>query len=88
MQGTLEPFVWKKTSVYFEEKQDVFYKNSLTASKALDKYTEESLMRSLAEYAPLNNPAISDSENRKAAVEFNSCRDALRNVYPLEWLWY
>lgn len=62
--------------------------NSLTASKALDKYTEESLMRSLAEYAPLNNPAISDSENRKAAVEFNSCRDALRNVYPLEWLWY
>lgn len=26
--------------------------NSLTASKALDKYTEESLMRSLAEYAP------------------------------------
>lgn len=62
--------------------------NSLTASKALDKYTEESLMRSLAEYAPLNNPAISDSENRKAAVEFNSFRDALRNVYPLEWLWY
>lgn len=45
-------------------------------------------MRSLAEYAPLNNPAISDSENRKAAVESNSCRDALRNVYPLEWLWY
>ena len=62
--------------------------NSLTASKALDKYTEESLMRSMAEYAPLNNPAISDSENRKAAVESNSCRDALRNVYPLEWLWY
>lgn len=63
-------------------------RKTLTASEALDKYTEESLMRSLAEYAPLNNPAISDSENRKAAVESNSCRDALRNVYPLEWLWY
>lgn len=62
--------------------------NSLTASKALDKYTEESLMRSLAEYAPLNKPARSDGENREAAVESNSCRDALRNVYPLEWLWY
>lgn len=63
-------------------------RKTLTASKALDKYTEESLMRSLAEYAPLNNPARSDSENREAAVEFNSCRDALRNVYPLEWLGY
>ena len=63
-------------------------RKTLTASEALDQYTEESLMRSLAEYAPLNNPAISDSENREAAVEFNSCRDALRNVYPLEWLWY
>lgn len=62
--------------------------NSLTASKALDKYTEESLMRSLAEYVPLNKPARSDGENREAAVESNSCRDALRNVYPLEWLWY
>lgn len=63
-------------------------RKTLTASEALDKYTEESLLRSLAEYAPLNNPAISDSENRKAAVEFNSCKDALRNVYPLEWLGY
>lgn len=63
-------------------------RKTLTASEALDKYTEESLLRSLAEYAPLNNPARSDSENREAAVEFNSCRDALRNVYPLEWLWY
>lgn len=62
--------------------------NSLTASKALDKYTKENLLRSLAEYAPLNNPARSDSENRNAAAEFNNCRDALRNVYPLEWLWY
>ena len=33
-------------------------------------------------------PARSDGENREAAVESNSCRDALRNVYPLEWLWY
>ena len=63
-------------------------RNSMTASEALDKYTEENLMRSMAEYAPLNKPARSDGENRKAAVEFNSCRDALRNVYPLEWLWY
>ena len=63
-------------------------RKTLTASEALDKYTEESLLRSLAEYAPLNNPARSDSENREAAVESNSCRDALRNVYPLEWLWY
>lgn len=47
-------------------------RKTLTVSEALDKYTEESLMRSLAEYAPLNNPAISDSENREAAVEFNS----------------
>lgn len=63
-------------------------RKTLTASEALDKYTEENLMQSLAEYAPLNNPAISDSENREAAVESNSCRDVLRNVYPLEWLWY
>lgn len=63
-------------------------RKTLTASKALDKYTEESLMRSLAEYVPLNKPARSDGENREAAVESNSCRDALRNVYPLEWLWY
>ncbi len=63
-------------------------RKTLTASEALDKYTEENLMRSMAEYAPLNKPARSDGENRKAAVEFNSCRDALRNVYPLEWLWY
>lgn len=63
-------------------------RKTLTASKALDKYTEESLMRSLAEYVPLNKPARSDGENREAAVEFNSCRDALRNVYPLEWLGY
>lgn len=62
--------------------------NTLTAAEALDKYSKENLMRSLAEYAPLNNPARSDSENREAAVEFNSCRDALRKVYPLEWLWY
>lgn len=27
MQGTFEPFVWKKTTVYFEEQQDVFCKN-------------------------------------------------------------
>lgn len=63
-------------------------RKTLTASKALDKYTDESLMRSLAEYVPLNKPARSDGENREAAVESNSCRDALRNVYPLEWLWY
>lgn len=63
-------------------------RKTLTASEALDKYTEENLMRSMAEYAPLNKPARSDGENREAAVEFNSCRDALRNVYPLEWLWY
>lgn len=63
-------------------------RKTLTASKALDKYTEENLMRSLAEYVPLNKPARSDGENREAAVESNSCRDALRNVYPLEWLWY
>lgn len=60
----------------------------LTDADALDKYTREELMRCLTEYAPLNNPARSDSENRKAAAEFNNCRDALRNVYPLEWLWY
>lgn len=63
-------------------------RKTLTASESLDKYTKENLLRSLAEYAPLNNPAISDGENREAAVESNSCRDALRNVYPLEWLWY
>lgn len=63
-------------------------RKTLTASEALDKYTKDDLARSLAEYAPLNNPARSDSENRESAVKFNSCRDALRNVYPLEWLWY
>ena len=63
-------------------------RKTLTASESLDKYTKENLLRSLAEYAPLNNPARSDGENREAAVESNNCRDALRNVYPLEWLWY
>ena len=62
-------------------------KKMLADIKTLDKYTKDELMRCLVEFAPLYDPVKSDSENRKVVTKFNLCKDALKTVYPLDWLW-
>lgn len=47
----------------------------------------EAVVRSLAGYAPVNKEGDSKEERKQRAKEFYKYRDAMKAVYPLEWLW-
>ena len=47
----------------------------------------EAVVRSLAEYAPINKGGDSKEERKQRAKEFYKYRDSMKAVYPLEWLW-
>ena len=47
----------------------------------------EAVVRSLASYAPINEEGEDKSECKRRAKEFYERRDAMKAVYPLEWLW-
>lgn len=47
----------------------------------------EAVVRSLAGYAPINKEGESKEERKQRAKEFYKYRDAMKAVYPLEWLW-
>ena len=61
-------------------------------SKKMEKHrTElsdrEAVIRSLACLAPINQKDETPSERKQKAKEFFRYRDAVKDVYPLEWLW-
>ena len=45
------------------------------------------VIRSLACFAPINEEGDSKEEKKRRANEFYRYRDAVKEVYPLEWLW-
>ena len=47
----------------------------------------EAVVRNLASYAPINKEGESKTERKQRATEFYKLRDAIKAVYPLEWLW-
>ena len=47
----------------------------------------EAVARCLAEYAPLYGKGESKRVRKQRAREFYRYRDAVKSVYPLEWLW-
>ena len=46
------------------------------------------VIRCLAEYAPIVEEGESKVERKQRAQEFYRYRNAVKSVYPLEWLWH
>lgn len=71
----------KKLKSYFKKMSKKMEKHQAELSD------REAVIRSLACLAPINQKDETPSERKQKAKEFFRYRDAVKDVYPLEWLW-
>jgi acetolactate synthase small subunit len=50
------------------------------------KLSKEQIINNLIMYAPVQDSAKTKEENKAVATEFYRIRDAINNVYHLDWL--
>lgn len=71
----------KKLKSYFKKMSKKMEKHRAELSD------REAVIRSLACLAPINPKDETPSERKQKAKDFFRYRDAVKDVYPLEWLW-
>ena len=82
--------------VAMQQRADVSPKLKSYLSKLLKKRQKHAslldnrraVIRCLAEYAPIVEEGESKVERKQRAQEFYRYRNAVKSVYPLEWLWH
>ena len=50
------------------------------------KLSKDEIVNNVIMYAPVQEPSKTKEENKAAATEFYRIRDAINNVYHLDWL--
>ena len=71
----------KELKKYFEKMSENMRKHEAELSD------RAAVIRSLACFAPINEEGDSKEEKKRRAKEFYRYRDAVKETYPLEWLW-
>ena len=80
---------------YIHQREDVGKKLKSYMAKLAEKRQQhaemlenrEMIVHSLASLAPVCEEGTNRKERKQEAKEFYKYRDAMADVYPLEWLW-